>query len=187
MFGNASNCGQREGRDCITTMCEVATRNCFTVASKRSPLLRECKIMDYVNGRGICCGNEVYFDYVDGNVVMKMYRDMPGVRMDRLQPNIIKTFSVDQWRELNKYLGETVDKVEGVFSGDDEPFEPADSAEVENRDEERVGVEEESATASVVADELPKIGDGEPIFPGKGLPAMTKSELEDNKEDNGKE
>ena len=133
--------------------------------------------MDYVDGRGISCGNDVYFDYVDGNVVMKMYRDMPGVRMDRLQPNVIKTFSVDQWGELNKYLGETLDKVEGVFNDVDIEEEEA----LKKLEEMKV----DEAFAPKVRD-LPKMG-AEPIFPGKGLPAMTKSELEDNKEENGKE
>ncbi len=74
--------------------------------------------MELVKGRGICSGNEVYFDYVDGEVVMTMYRDMPGVRMDRRDPNVIKSFSVGQWGEINEYLRETLDDVEGVFSDD---------------------------------------------------------------------
>ncbi|KKK78754.1 hypothetical protein LCGC14_2840360, partial [marine sediment metagenome] len=74
--------------------------------------------MEVVKGRGITEGNEVYFDYVDGEVVMTMYRDVPGVRMDRRDPNVIKTFSRDKWDAICRYLMETLDKVEGVFVDD---------------------------------------------------------------------
>ncbi|KKL08840.1 hypothetical protein LCGC14_2571830, partial [marine sediment metagenome] len=85
--------------------------------------------MDYVEGRGVCCGNEVYFDYVDGEVVMTMYRDMPGVRSDRLKPNVIKTFVPAQWGEINEYLMGTLDRVEGVFNDVEEEAEEAEEAE----------------------------------------------------------
>ena len=149
--GNVLNCGQRDGRDRITTMCEVATGNCFTIAGKCIPLLKECKIMDYVEGRGVCCGNEVYFDYVDGKVVMTMYRDMPGVRSDRLKPNVIKTFVPAQWGEINEYLMGTLDRVEGVFNDDEEEAEEAESSPLfqqivpETSDEEKEEGDEELA------------------------------------------
>ena len=76
--------------------------------------------MELVKGRGICCENEVYFDYVDGEIVMTMYRDVPGVRMDRRAPNVIKSFSINQWEEINGYLRETLDEVEGVFDDRDD-------------------------------------------------------------------
>ena len=134
--------------------------------------------METVEGRGIQCGNEVYFNYVDGEVVMTTYRDVPGVRMDRRDPNVIKTFSIEQWGKINEFLRETLDDVEGVFSDGDENegevFEPADSAEAEPT----------SLSANISAKEvkLPKMGDGELVLPGKVIPAMTKQELEDNKE-----
>ena len=85
--------------------------------------------MEFVKGRGICCENEVYFDYVDGEVVMTMYRDVPGVRMDRRAPNVIKSFSINQWEEINGYLRETLDEVEGVFDDRDEGEGEAKEAE----------------------------------------------------------
>ncbi|KKL97075.1 hypothetical protein LCGC14_1838070, partial [marine sediment metagenome] len=108
-------------------MCGVATGNCFTTAGKSLPLLKECKIMELVKGRGICCENEVYFDYVDGEIVMTMYRDVPGVRMDRRAPNVIKSFSINQWEEINGYLRETLDEVEGVFDDRDDGVIEIDS------------------------------------------------------------
>ncbi len=60
--------------------------------------------MEVIEGRGICCENEVYFDLVDGVVVMTMYRDMPGVPMDRREPNVIKRFSVEMWNEITVHL-----------------------------------------------------------------------------------
>ncbi len=76
--------------------------------------------MELVEGRGINCENEVYFDYVDGEIVMTMYRDMAGVRMDRRDPNVIKSFSIDQWEEINGYLREVLDDAEGVCDDGDE-------------------------------------------------------------------
>ena len=62
--------------------------------------------MDYVEGRGISNGNDVYFIFDAENdvVVMATYRDAPGVRSDLLQPNIIKTFSKDEWGDINEFL-----------------------------------------------------------------------------------
>jgi hypothetical protein len=130
--------------------------------------------MELVKGRGINCENEVYFDYVDGEVVMTIYRDMPGVRMDRRDPNVIKVFSVDQWGEINKYLMETLDDVEGVYSDDDEG---------EGEDEEEVtvpivpsltqqGLAPVPLTANIAAKdvELPKVN---------SIPSMTKDEIQE--------
>ena len=62
--------------------------------------------MDYVEGRGVTSGNEVYFIFDAENdvVVMAMYRDAPGVRSDLLKPNIVKTFSKDEWGDINEFL-----------------------------------------------------------------------------------
>ena len=130
--------------------------------------------MEIINGRGINCENEVYFDYVDGEIVMTMYRDMAGVRMDRRDPNVIKSFSIDQWEEINGYLRETLDDVEGVYDGNG----------VDKMANEISLIHSERIDSSRGA-ELPVMEDGEPMFPGKGLPAMTRSELEEDKEENG--
>ena len=144
--------------------------------------------METVKGRGICCGNEVYFDYVDGEVVMTMYRDMPGVRMDRRSPNVIKSFSVGQWGDINKYLGETLDKFEGVFS-DDEDVAGDDVIEIDSKGgvhpPEAVSILSEIQQLRKGGTKLPKMGNAEAILPENKVPAMTKSELE--KEENGEE
>ena len=63
--------------------------------------------MDYVEGRGVTSGNDVYFIYDAENdvVVMAMYKDAPGVRSDRLMPNVIKSFTKDEWGSINEFLG----------------------------------------------------------------------------------
>ena len=62
--------------------------------------------MDYVEGRGVTSGNEVYFIFDAENdvVVMATYKDAPGVRSDLLKPNIVKTFSKDEWGDINEFL-----------------------------------------------------------------------------------
>ena len=125
--------------------------------------------MELVKGRGICCENEVYFDYVDGEIVMTMYRDVPGVRMDRRAPNVIKSFSINQWEEINGYLRETLDEAEGVF---------------DDRDD---GVIEIDSEGEVHPPEASKILAGIQVPPGKverslelpkvnSLPSMTASD-----------
>ncbi len=80
--------------------------------------------MDYVEGRGVTSGNEVYFIFDAENdvVVMATYRDMPGVRSDLLKPNIIKTFSKDEWGDINEFLSA------GANEGEEEA-EEAEEAE----------------------------------------------------------
>ena len=139
--------------------------------------------MELVKGRGICCENEVYFDYVDGEIVMTMYRDVPGVRMDRRAPNVIKSFSINQWEEINRYLRETLDEVEGVFDDRDDGVIVIDS-------EGKVHPPEASKILARIQ-ELRKAEElTEPVPPGKverslelpkvnSLPSMTKEEEEE--------
>ncbi|KKK94078.1 hypothetical protein LCGC14_2686480, partial [marine sediment metagenome] len=63
--------------------------------------------MDYVEGRGVTSGNDVYFifDLETDSVVMATYRDVPGVSLDKRQPNVVKTFSKEEWGEINDFLG----------------------------------------------------------------------------------
>ena len=164
--------------------------------------------MEVVDGRGICCGNEVYFNYVDGEVVMTMYRDVPGVRMDRRDPNVIKTFSRDKWDAICRYLMETLDKVEGVFVDDfdedeekkelkkleemvpDERFTPRIrdiSEQVKEAESSPLfqqipteGGEPLTANIAVKAVGPPKMSNAEVILPENKVPAMTKEEMKEN-------
>lgn len=125
--------------------------------------------MELVKGRGLEC-NGVCFNYVDGKVVMAMYRELPGVSADVLQPNVSVTFSVDQWGEINKYLRETLDDVEGVFSDDDD-----------DGDEGEEEVEEEESVLNVVSAPsgiLPKVN---------SVPKMTEDDKEEIEEKDGEE
>lgn len=73
-------------------------------------------ILGVTEGRGVECGNDVYFSFVDGKIVFSIYRDVPGVRMDRREPNVVKSFSVEEWTAINEYLfslfGDNVNEVE---------------------------------------------------------------------------
>ncbi len=62
--------------------------------------------METIEGRGISNDNNVFFifDAEKDVVVMATYRDVPGVRSDLLKPNIIKTFTKDEWGEINEFL-----------------------------------------------------------------------------------
>ncbi len=139
--------------------------------------------METVEGRGISNGNGVYFIFDAENdvVVMATYRDAPGVRSDLLKPNIVKAFTKVEWGESNEFLMAGADKYE-------------DKEEIVTIHSERIDTffplrkEDYASTDNIqlpVLGTVQKMGNSEPIFPGKGLPAMTKSELEDNKE-NGK-
>ena len=116
--------------------------------------------MDYVDGRGISCGNDVYFNYIDGRVVMLMYRDVPGVAMANRDPNVVKSFSPAQWGEINDYLL-------GV-SHDEESVE-------ETPEEEVVTIHNERRDLSVSS--MPKMT--EAILPENRVPAMTKDEVQE--------
>ena len=91
--------------------------------------------MDYVEGRGVTSGNDVYFIFDAENdvVVMAMYKDAPGVRSDLLKPNVIKSFTKDEWGSINEFLSA------GAADRDEEEEE-------EDVDEERIGVEDEVST-----------------------------------------
>ncbi len=120
--------------------------------------------MEVVKERGICCGNEVYFNYVDGEVVMTMYKDVPGVRMDRRDPNVVKTFSRDDWGDINKYLMETLDKCFQGYAKREEVKEAESSPLFQQ-------VIPEPA-------ELPK---------ANSIPKMTENDKEEVEEKNGEE
>ena len=129
--------------------------------------------MEVVKGRGITEGNEVYFDYVDGEVVMTMYRNVPGVRMDRRDPNVIKTFSRDDWDAVCRYLMKTLDKVEGVFVDDFNDKEEVKEAESSP-------LFQQVVPETSKANGIPKMSNAEAILPENKVPAMTKEEMKEN-------
>ncbi len=69
-------------------------------------------MFETIEGRGITPGNEVFFIFNReiNKVVMATYRDMPGVPLDRREPNLIKTFSIEEWTEINKFLAAGADE-----------------------------------------------------------------------------
>ncbi|KKL27790.1 hypothetical protein LCGC14_2381640 [marine sediment metagenome] len=150
--------------------------------------------MDYVEGRGVTSGNEVYFIFDAENdvVVMATYRDAPGVRSDLLKPNIVKTFSKDEWGDINEFLSA------GASENEEEEAEEAEEAESsplfqqivpETSDEEKEEGDEPDispvlglhSTADIAVDdvELPKMSNAEAILPENKVPTMTKDEVQE--------
>ena len=146
--------------------------------------------MDYVEGRGVTSGNEVYFIFDAENdvVVMATYKDAPGVRSDLLKPNIIKTFSKDEWGDINEFLSAGARENE-----EEEEAEEAESSPLfqqivpETSDlDSSMEAPDISLTANIAGRdvELPKMNNAEAILPENKVPAMTKEEKEeDGKED----
>ena len=105
---------------------------------------------------------------------MATYRDMPGVPLDRREPNLIKTFSKEEWIEINRFLSagadEYLDKTnlfEDVFEGEGIVGKISESDKIENEDEDVFG------------------GKGVPLpkVVSNGIPSMTNSE--ENGENSG--
>ena len=158
--------------------------------------------MDYVEGRGVTSGNDVYFIYDAENevVVVRTYRDAPGVRSDRLMPNVVKTFSKDEWIDINKFLSAgAADRDEDEFEGEgvssDDIIKIDSSGNVHPPEATKVLAEIQQLRKE---GSLPKINNAKAILPGKGLPAMTKDKVQEKfdpitgtqneeKEENGKE
>ena len=136
--------------------------------------------MDYVDGRGITNGNDVYFIYdaETGMVVMTMYKDAPGVRSDLLKPNVIKSFYPSDWGNINEFLG-------------------AGAREEEEEEEEEehlpvpisvnIAAREESVPPRGEDAKLPKMSDSGAILPENSVPAMTKDEVQEKNEEKGDE
>jgi len=84
--------------------------------------------MEKSEDRGIECKG-VCFNYVDGNVTLKVYQNLPGITRKLAGTTLEKTFSKDEWREINRYLMGILDRVEEVFVDEDveeEGNEPSD-------------------------------------------------------------
>ncbi|HEC64135.1 MAG TPA: hypothetical protein ENI23_02445 [bacterium] len=112
-----------------------------------------------IEGRGISSGNEVFFIFnreID-KVVMATYRDMPGVPLDRREPNLIKTFSIEEWTEINKFLAAGADNYEDEFEGEGVVGEISES-------------DKEEYEKPDISPELPKVV--------SGVPSMTNNEEE---------
>ena len=159
--------------------------------------------MDYVEGRGVTSGNEVYFIFDAENdvVVMATYSDAPGVRSDLLQPNIIKTFSKDEWGDINEFLSAGARENEEEEEAEEAESSPLFQQIVPDRitipktsDEEKEGLkkleemEVDEALAPKVRDEISVLHESlmfsnekmdQPVSANKGgkLPAMGNSEL----------
>ena len=135
--------------------------------------------MDYVEGRGISNGNEVYFIFDAENdvVVMATYKNAPGVRSDLLQPNIIKTFSKDEWGDINEFLSAGRDDYDEDEDEDDDVIEIDSEGKVHPPEGEKVLAEIQELRKEGVT--LPKMNNTKAILPENSVPAMTKDEVQE--------
>jgi len=128
-------------------------------------------MLDLVKGRGINCNNEVHFDLVDGFVVMRMYKDLPGVATEDRSPTVIKRFSVEVWQEVNSYL---LDVHEGTVKESIVGMELVEGIDDEGKDEQ----EEKMSDEIAYAETLPKVS-------GSGkMPPMTEDKEKEDAETN---
>ena len=148
-------------------------------------------IMECSEDRGIEL-NGLCFNYVDGNVTLTVFKNLPGITRELAGTIFQRSFSISEWEDINKYLMETLDKVEGVFVDDfdeDENEEEAKEAESSPLFEQIAPEGGEPITIhskridSSVSSELPAMSNAEAILPENKVPAMTKEEMkEDGKE-----
>lgn len=71
--------------------------------------------MEVTEDRGIECKG-LCFNYVNGSIVIAVYQNLPGIKRELAGTTFQKSFSPSEWEEVNRYLIETLDKAEGVFS-----------------------------------------------------------------------
>ncbi len=129
--------------------------------------------METSEDRGIECKG-LCFNYVDGQVTLSMYQNPPGVRRDLCRTIFQKSFSPDEWSEINHYLMGALDKAEGIFV--DEEEEEVSIPIVPSLTQQGL-VPPILLTADIAAKdvELPKVNN---------IPKMTE---DDKKEENGTE
>lgn len=76
--------------------------------------------METSEDRGIECKG-LCFSYVDGNVILSVYQNLPGIRRDLAGTIFQKTFSGDEWSKINHYLDDS--EMRGVILGEDDVIE----------------------------------------------------------------
>ena len=102
--------------------------------------------------------NGLCFNYVDGEVVLSVYKNLPGVTRKLAGTIFQRAFSPQEWEEINRFLMKTLDRVEGIFND----------------------VEEDE----VVGESSPLF---EQVVPESGEPPKANSIPKMTKEENGKE
>ncbi len=71
--------------------------------------------MECSEDRGIECQG-LCFNYVDGNVTLTVFKNLPGVARELAGTIFQRAFSPQEWEEINRFLMKTLDKVEGIFN-----------------------------------------------------------------------
>ncbi|KKL70584.1 hypothetical protein LCGC14_2103420 [marine sediment metagenome] len=147
--------------------------------------------MECSEDRGIECQG-LCFNYVDGNVTLTVYKNLPGITRELAGTIFQRSFSINQWEEINGYLRETLDEAnvytpearkvlaesrelrkEGMEKEEAEGLRKLEEMEVDKAFTPKVRDLPDAADTSNV--ELPKVN---------SIPSMTKDE---EAEENGKE
>ena len=123
--------------------------------------------MECSEDRGIECQG-LCFNYVDGNVTLTVFKNLPGVARERAGTIFQRAFSPQEWEEINRFLMKTLDKVEGVFVDD---FD-----EDEDEDEEEAKEAESSPLFEQVVPEAVGPLDRRNPTKANSIPKMTKEE-----------
>ncbi len=124
--------------------------------------------MECSEDRGIECQG-LCFNYVDGNVTLTVYKNLPGITRELAGTIFQRSFSISEWEEINGYLRETLDEAEGVFDDRD-----GDEKEEEG-DEPDISSDDNEVVVPMVVSSLPAMSGTVPEAAG------------DDKEENGKE
>ena len=154
----------------------------------------ECSEDRGIESNGLC------FNYVDGNVTLTVFKNLPGVARELAGTIFQRAFSPQEWEEINRFLIKTLDKVEGVFNDveEDDGVIEIDSegnvhppeaskvlSEISQLREEAKEAESSPLFQQVVpetskANGIPKMSNAEAILPENKVPAMTKEEMKEN-------
>lgn len=67
--------------------------------------------MELSEDRGIECQG-VCFNFVDGKIVLSVYQNLPGIKRDLAGTTFLRSFTIDDWLAVNKYLRDAAGDIE---------------------------------------------------------------------------
>ena len=69
--------------------------------------------MEVSEDRGIECQG-VCFNLVDGKIVLAVYQDLPGIKRNLAGTTFLRSFTIDDWLAVNRYLRDMVGDVDDM-------------------------------------------------------------------------
>ena len=67
--------------------------------------------MELSEDRGLECQG-VCFNFVDGKIVLSVYQNLPGIKRDLAGTTFLRSFTIDDWLAVNKYLRDAAGDIE---------------------------------------------------------------------------